>query len=53
MFASELDDLVLEAVHLLCVEAGSAGAGGPQLEAVLEEMPKWSLVQEILQVLCP
>ena len=31
-------------------EAGSTGAGGPQLEAVLEEMPKWGLVQEVLQV---
>ena len=25
--------------------------GGAQLEAVLEEMPKWGLVQEVLQVL--
>lgn len=24
--------------------------GGAQLEAVLEEMPKWALVQEVLQV---
>lgn len=24
--------------------------GGAQLEAVLEEMPKWGLVQEVLQV---
>ena len=26
--------------------------GGAQLEAVLEEMPKWGLVQEVLQVFC-
>ena len=25
--------------------------GGAQLEAVLEEMPKWGLVQEVLQVM--
>ena len=28
-------------------------AGGVQLEAVLEEMPKWALVQEVLQVPLP
>jgi len=26
-------------------------AGGPQIEAVLEEMPKWGLVQQVLQVI--
>ena len=35
--------------HVLCV----LYAGGAQLEAVLEEMPKWALVQEVLQVPTP
>ncbi len=26
-------------------------SGGPQIEAVLEEMPKWGLVQQVLQVI--
>ncbi|KAL0051045.1 hypothetical protein WJX82_001096 [Trebouxia sp. C0006] len=29
--------------------ANGASAGGPQIEAVLEEMPKWGLVQQVLQ----
>lgn len=32
--------------HVLC----KLFAGGAQLEVVLEEMPKWALVQEVLQV---